>query len=159
VVSQKWFEFHPLDTIQIVKSKIQDNEGIPPVRQTLIFDGKVLEDSRTLSSYNIKEEATLKLVLRTFTWLGKAQIFVKTLNSKTITIEVEHSDTIKIIKAKIQQKEGIPSSKIQLVFAGRPLQEERTLSHYNIQKETTLHLLVHNDCASCSRYVILQKRF
>jgi ubiquitin len=127
------------ESIEDVKAKIAEKEGIPAEQQRLIFGGQQLQDAKTLGDYDVGDDATLHLVLRL---RGGMQLFVKTLTGKTVSIEVEEGESIEDVKAKIAEKEGIPAEQQRLIFGGQQLQDAKTLGDYDVGDDATLHLVL-----------------
>jgi len=127
------------ESIEDVKAKIAEKEGIPPEQQRLIFGGQQLQDSKTIDDYDVGDDATLHLVLRL---RGGMQLFVKTLTGKTVSIEVEEGESIEDVKAKIAEKEGIPPEQQRLIFGGQQLQDSKTIDDYDVGDDATLHLVL-----------------
>mmetsp|Transcript_85481 Transcript_85481/g.276841 ORF Transcript_85481/g.276841 Transcript_85481/m.276841 type:complete len:175 (+) Transcript_85481:571-1095(+) len=113
------------DTVGAVKGKLVASEGVPPEQQRLSLAGRRLEDKLRLGQCGVAAGSTLQLTLR---------LLVKIVTGRTVAVDVELSDTIEHLKARIHEQEGIPLEQQRLLFAAKQLEGDRTIYDYNLHR-------------------------
>jgi ubiquitin C len=131
-------EVNSYDTILQVKNKIKALHDIDVNKQLLHLGSQRLENERTISDYNIKENDQIRLTLIV---TGGFQIFVEDLDGRSTTLQVQSSYTIKKVKELYYERKGLEVGKQRYIFGGQPLLDDRTLSSYNIKTRNTINLV------------------
>jgi ubiquitin C len=128
------------DTIADVKVKILNKLGNPPDEQHMLFAGKRLDDHHTIAYYNIQDNSIINLTPNLHEG-QQLRIFIRTTDGKEFPLMVESSNTISHLKAMIFDIEKIPVDQQHLIFAGRLLDDFRTINDYNFKGAITIHLV------------------
>ena len=137
VEKRKALEVDAFDTVELVKARIEAQEGIPVRLQRLMFADEILEDGKALSGYGVKEGDSLRLLLD----LQNIEIFLKTISGKVIPLKVKRSYTMEQIKDAIFKKENVPVYQQRLLVKGELIEDHKTVSDCDIMDGDTIHLI------------------
>lgn len=125
-----------------MKCKINDKEGVYPDQQLLFFHAEKLEDDRTLDGYGIELESTLHLLYR-INYPYRVWVYCPIINHRNsyLVLDLEETDTIEIVKRKIEEQTDIPPDQQNLMFKKKCLEDGCTITDYDIQKDSVLVLV------------------
>ena len=126
------------DTIGNLKEKIKDKKGFPAEEQLLFFQREELKDDRTVSDYNIQNKSTVNLFLQ----IDRLEVTILAEGRRLVTLEVNTTDSILELKQEVHDKTGVPLERQSLSFSGIELENERTISAYNIRNKSSINLVV-----------------
>ena len=145
-------DVEPSNSVEELKKKYEDLTGISSQEQRLIFAGKQLNDENAIEEYGIASNNTLHLTSFLLgggetgtsggSGSGTKHVYVRTLRGKSIAIDVNDGDTIKSVKDKITDIEGIPADQMRLVFNGKQMEDGNTIQDYGIQDDSSIHLVL-----------------
>ena len=145
-------------TVEGLKRVIFAKRSYPVTTQQLFFSGRELENQEKLRDCRVVSGSRLDLILASNTLTDPAQntmfLFVKTLTGKTITLETQLSDTVRSLKEKIFEKEGVEVDSQCLVLAGRQIENSETVGSIGVQNQSVIHLVFHVPANDGSRLTI-----
>ncbi len=135
-------EVLPGDSVAQLKQKVAAARGFPPETQKLIFDGKMMEDGQLMRDLGGMGAGSSVHLVVSVPKSATKRITVMSVKGDQCVLEVKDTDSIASIKAKLADSKGVPAEQMKLVFAGKELQNDRTVADSNIETDSTLHLVL-----------------
>ena len=123
--------------VSILQNLAHIHSRIPPHLQCLLYDGRPIETYRRIGYYSIADNSVVDVELRHY----ELTVYIKTLSGQTISVKVTPQDTVRDVKQKIFEQEGIPVDKQRMIFVGEQLNDDDRLLDHRIEHESAVHLV------------------